>query len=73
MDFFRFICGKTIFLFSYVPISKNEEIVIANRHKIGSFLSDNRKAFTFLFGKKTQVPLNDIFDELKQTQVYFSM
>ncbi|CAF0718792.1 unnamed protein product [Adineta ricciae] len=68
-----FVCGKTIFLFSYVPISKNEEIIMANYHKIGSFLNDNRKAFTFLFGKKTQVPLNDIFDELKQTQVYFSM
>ncbi|CAF1317832.1 unnamed protein product [Rotaria magnacalcarata] len=68
-----FICDKNIFIFSFMPINKNDEIIIANNNKINSFLKENQKTFSFLLGKKNQIQLNEIFDQLKKTQIYFDI
>jgi hypothetical protein len=39
--------------------------------KISSFLAENQKEFTFLFGNKRKVRLDEIFNQLKKTQIYF--
>jgi hypothetical protein len=69
--FLRFICGKTIFIFNFISITKNDEIIIANNHKINSFLYENQQTFTFLLGNNNKTQLNEIFDQLKKTQIYF--
>ncbi|CAF1092693.1 unnamed protein product [Rotaria sordida] len=66
-----FICGKAIFIFNFMPIHKNDEFIIAHNNKINSFLKENQKQFTFLLRKKNQVQLDEIFYQLKKTQIYF--
>jgi hypothetical protein len=67
----RFICGKTIFLFNFISINKNDEFLIANNSQIHSFLQENQKQFTFLLGNNNKIRLDEIFDQLKKTQIYF--
>ncbi len=67
----RFVCGKTIFLFNFVSIHKNDEFIIANNDQIHSFLNENQKEFTFSLGINNKIRLDEIFLQLKQTQIYF--
>ncbi|CAF3539747.1 unnamed protein product [Rotaria sp. Silwood1] len=66
-----FICGKAIFIFNFIPIHKNEELIIAHNNKINSFLKENQKQFTFLLGNKNHIRLDEILNQLKKTQIYF--
>lgn len=69
---FRFVCEKMIFFFSFVSIDKNEELIVDHAHNIRSFLTSHRSDFVFFPNEKNQVRLDEIFDELKTTQIYLS-
>jgi hypothetical protein len=69
--FLRFLCGKTIFLFTSSSLNKNDEFIIATNTQIRSFLIENQKQFTFSFGNNQKIRLEDIFDQLEKTQIYF--
>lgn len=60
-----------LFIFSYAPISKNNELLIANHSQIQSFLNEHEENFTFSVGQHNKIRLSEIFDQLKETQIYF--
>lgn len=61
-----------IFLFNFVPIHKNNELIIASNDKIQLFLLENQNQFTFLLGNNNKIRLDEIFHHLKTSQIYFN-
>lgn len=60
-----------LFIYNFLSINKNDELLIASNDRIGSFLREHENDFIFSVGQENAIGLNELFSQLKRTQIYF--
>lgn len=63
---FRFIAGKTLFVFNYLTVKKNEPLVFSSRQNFQFF--EQNQNLRLSIGPNRKLCLKDLLDDLKRTQ-----